>query len=201
MTSYTEKQMKTDFEEAMLIIAGAGFTYQQNNHYVLTLFPDSKNLGVCHKFGSNYYEIRLNQKYASVSCHDSIINTLIHEILHSFPDGMKHTGAWKDYTAIIYEKTGRKILRKGTKEECKEYNREKIGEVIKKNPNKVVYEIYCDNCNRRLETVQKKTQAVKHLLEYGKDNVRFYCPKCNSHNLSIKVVPYVSYVQKYLENI
>ena len=46
----------------------------------------------------------------------SIRNTLIHELLHTVPDGMRHTGAWKKWAKYVSSKTGYTIQRLGGEE-------------------------------------------------------------------------------------
>ena len=41
----------------------------------------------------------------------SIRNTIIHELLHTVPDGMRHTGAWKKWAKYVSQKTGHTIQR------------------------------------------------------------------------------------------
>ena len=41
----------------------------------------------------------------------SLRNTLIHELIHTVPDGMCHTGEWKKWAKYVSEKTGYNIQR------------------------------------------------------------------------------------------
>lgn len=43
----------------------------------------------------------------------SLRNTLIHELLHTVPDGLCHTGEWKKWAKYVSEKTGYVIQRVG----------------------------------------------------------------------------------------
>lgn len=199
MIEYTQKNFEKDFQEALEIVDKVGYNECMKNHYILILVPKMKSLGRCTFRGYGNYEIKLNQLYASTCPAENVINTLIHEILHSLPGGMKHTGEWKIYAETVYRKTGIKIQRLASSEECAPYRKEKTLMTIEKHPEKVVYSIYCDGCNRKLETVERRTKAVQHLLAHPTDNTRYYCPKCHSTHLSIKTLPYSDYMKAYLD--
>ena len=55
-----------------------------------------------------YIEI---SRYTLNNPEKSIRNTLIHELLHTVPDGMRHTGAWKKWAKYVSSKTGYTIQR------------------------------------------------------------------------------------------
>lgn len=77
-----------------------------------------RTLGRCCKRGSRkkYSEY---EYYIEISAHTlgntekSLRNTLIHELLHTVPDGMRHTGAWKKWAKYVSRKTGYTIQRLG----------------------------------------------------------------------------------------
>ena len=52
----------------------------------------------------------------------SLRNTLIHELIHTVPGGLCHTGQWKIWAKYVSEKTGYKIQRLGG-DETEEDNR------------------------------------------------------------------------------
>ena len=53
----------------------------------------------------------------------SLRNTLIHELIHTVPDGMCHTGEWKKWAKYVSEKTGYNIQRLSCDETEEDYAR------------------------------------------------------------------------------
>lgn len=54
----------------------------------------------------------INEKYTPTD--DGLINTMIHELLHTTPDGSGHTGMWKVYAEKVYSRYGIDIKRCGS---------------------------------------------------------------------------------------
>ena len=63
----------------------------------------------------------------------SLRNTLIHELIHTVPDGLCHTGEWKKWAKYVSEKTGYNIQRLSCDETEEDYarlaGRDVVGEV------------------------------------------------------------------------
>ena len=53
----------------------------------------------------------------------SLKNTLIHELIHTVPDGLCHTGEWKKWAKYVSEKTGYNIKRLDGDETEEDYAR------------------------------------------------------------------------------
>ena len=87
------------------------------------LIGTRRTLGRCCKRGgskshSEYeYYIEIS-RYTLNNPEKSIRNTLIHELLHTVPDGMRHTGAWKKWAKYVSSKTGYTIQRLGGEEKA-----------------------------------------------------------------------------------
>ena len=64
------------------------------------------------KYTEYDYYIEIS-RYTLNNPEKSIRNTLIHELLHTVPDGMRHTGAWKTWAKYVSSKTGYTIQRLG----------------------------------------------------------------------------------------
>ena len=67
------------------------------------------------KYTEYDYYIEIS-RYTLNNPEKSIRNTLIHELLHTVPDGMRHTGAWKKWAKYVSSKTGYTIQRLGGEE-------------------------------------------------------------------------------------
>ena len=80
------------------------------------LIGTRRTLGRCckregSKSHSEYeYYIEIS-RYTLNNPEKSIRNTLIHELLHTVPDGMCHTGEWKKWAKYVSQKTGHTIQR------------------------------------------------------------------------------------------
>lgn len=61
----------------------------------------------------------------------SLRNTLIHELLHTVPDGMRHTGEWKKWARYVSAKTGYNIQRCDGDETEEDRKRLRNGESLK----------------------------------------------------------------------
>ena len=87
------------------------------------LIGTRRTLGRCCKRGdskshSEYeYYIEIS-RYTLNNPEKSIRNTLIHELLHTVPDGMRHTGEWKKWAKYVSSKTGYTIQRLGGEEKA-----------------------------------------------------------------------------------
>lgn len=184
MKTYTMENFKEDFDEAQSIVDQCGLTETDEIEYHLELIPDASFLGQTHKIGYHNYIIRLNQLFAQSEEHSHVLNTVIHEILHSLKGGMCHTGIWKQYVAIVYAKTGIKITTKADSSRVSNYMECKTQFMLKKNPEKIVYQVICPNCGI-LNTLQRKSKQVIAITNNAKT---YRCCKCHSDDLKIKEI-------------
>lgn len=80
------------------------------------LIGSRRTLGRCCAKGSRKKYTEYDY-YIEISGHTlnnpekSLQNTLIHELLHTVPDGMCHTGEWKKWAKYVSQKTGHTIQR------------------------------------------------------------------------------------------
>ena len=68
----------------------ANYTLEINNKAL-------KRLGRCEAKGRNNYTIQINEFHNKLSPDTSVMNTLVHELLHSLPNCMNHGEMWKRY--------------------------------------------------------------------------------------------------------
>lgn len=104
---------------------------------------------------------------------DALMDTLIHEYLHSCPNCQCHTGMWKYYANMVNEKYHYNIQR------CTSYEEKGIEPAIA-NCN---WEVSCPNCNHKWGFA-RKSNAVKGALA----NHEMGCPICNKYSRGWKVV-------------
>ena len=70
-----------------------------------------KRLGRCKAEGGNRYVIQINEFHNKLSPETSVMNTLIHELLHSLPKCMNHGEIWKRYANMYNRAYGTTISR------------------------------------------------------------------------------------------
>lgn len=83
--------------------------------------------------------------------------TILHELLHSCPDGGSHTGAWKRYATLVNHAYGYDIKR------CTSYEEKGIVPVEKGIHYKYVYK--CKKCGQMIYR-QRKSNFTKHHKRY-----------------------------------
>lgn len=186
MTIYNYNDLKRDFQEAKSIVENAGLTEVTEISYHLLLVQQTSFLGLTHYNYFHNYTIKLNQLYANTASHDDIINTLVHEVLHSLKNGMNHKAPWKSYALIIKNKTGINITRcHAQTESIQNYRAEKKMSLIAKNPEKVVYNFTCLSCGNKF-SYQKQSKYVKRIMA-NPLNSGLRCSHCKGGTFSIEV--------------
>ena len=100
-----------------------------------------RNIKVYDKFKKHHIEIC---KWVMELNDDIIKNTIIHEIIHCFPECNNHGKMFKKYAKLINEKLNYNITRVGNKEE--DYQSSNI--MYKEEKIIYNYKIICENCNQ-----------------------------------------------------
>ncbi len=76
------------------------------------LIGTRRTLGRCRLQKNSEYNYYIEiSRYTLNNPEKSIRNTLIHELLHTVPHGMCHTGEWKKWAKYVSQKTGHTIQR------------------------------------------------------------------------------------------
>lgn len=133
-----------------------------------------KRYGQCKRIGNNYFEININKKFAQHCKIEDVKNTIVHEILHSLPNGMTHKGAWIRYANLVnYKLPHYHISRTSSYEEYK--NAKPIPKYI----------VYCPHCEGKQWGYYKAGEVVKNLL--GKNYRHYRCPHCKQEDLQVKI--------------
>ena len=131
--------------------------------------------GLCKKTGPFAFEIQIaeclltDDRISETNCKE----TIIHEILHTCPKCMNHTGKWKEYAALLNEAYGYNIKRVKSTAEMGVEKRE-----VKRQPVKYAFE--CKKCGQRIER-KKECKFTKYYKSYG-------CGICGCKKAFIKVV-------------
>jgi len=98
---------------------------------------------------------------------DIIIQTLLHELIHTMDGCFNHGKTFKYYASIINNKYGYHISRTT--------DSSKYG--VELPEQKFKYEIWCNVCNKRVARYKRETRIVKLIERDGGSNVRCNCCK------------------------
>ena len=136
-------------------------------HYIVVFNERAiKRYGQCRRLGNNYFEININKKFTQHCKIEDVKNTIVHEILHSLPNGMNHKGQWSYYANIVNYKLPHYHI---TRTNCYEGYAE-----TKPVPK---YVVYCPHCGKEWKRY-RKSEMVNNIL---KGNSRkFHCPDCKT---------------------
>lgn len=122
--------------------------------------------GICKRYrGKGYCTIEVSESLFQLD-DDAVINTLIHEILHTFKDTNGHKGKWKVYADEISKNTKYKITR------------------LADSSNIIIdykYQITCKNCG----LIKNNHRLSKNKINQYKDK-KIECPKCKYNEFIIK---------------
>ena len=117
---------------------------------------------VYNRFKKHHIEI---SKWVMELNDDIIKNTIIHEIIHCFPNCNNHGKMFQEYASFISKKLGYNIKTLGNKEEdFKESNLE-----YKENLSTYKYKIICKGCGAIIYRQRLKKNLIK----------KYRCGKCN----------------------
>lgn len=140
-----------------------GITYSVNTRA-------TSRWGQCRYDGkTKSYSINISNVLVDPSTVSGLKNTIIHELLHSVPNGMGHTGEWKKFATIVNNHYGYDIKRVNTSVEK--------GVELKNNDNSK-YVFICEGCGQ----IIRRNRRSKFV-----DNPQNYkCGKCGGKFKQIK---------------
>lgn len=153
----------------------SNYTLELNNRAL-------KRLGRCETKSGNRYVIQINEFHNKLSPETSVMDTLIHELLHSLPKCMNHGEIWKRYANKYNSVYGTTISRTspldGNYKIFKEEMEKKKGNTQHKNHS--VYsdgkhKVTCSKCNKSWY-YERAGKIVKLAMQHKKLN----CPHCGS---------------------
>ena len=125
--------------------------------------------GICttrrYPSGQYRYNIEIAKWLIDTKNEDAIINTIIHEYLHTIDPKAHHGGAWKKYANLVSKKTQYKIQRVSSYEE-KQILEEQID---------YKYKSVCQDCGK----VYYNNRMCKFIKNRGEG---YHCGSCKGHN-------------------
>ena len=113
-----------------------------------------KRLGRCEAKSGNRYVIQINEFHNKLSPDTSVMNTLVHELLHSLPNCMNHGEMWKRYANM--------------------YNRAYGTTISRLSPLEGDYKIFKEEIDKQRGHTQHKNHSV-----YSDGKHKITCSKCN----------------------
>lgn len=150
---------------------GVQFTHSPSDYKLVINERALKRLGRCtlKKDNNNhfYYEIQINKFHNELSPRQDIMDTLIHEIIHSLPNCMNHGKIWAAIASKYNKAYNTSIYR--TSKGSDAYN----NFVKSKEQQKSSYSLSCSSCGRKW-SYKRKTKLIKLVLN-GK---KIKCPYC-----------------------
>lgn len=122
--------------------------------------------GRCRKIRGkkNSYAIEISERLMNFGSPEGILNTMLHELLHTCPRCFNHKQPWKNYAEAVYNKYGINVKRT---------NNEQEKGMDTSNPKEKGYKyvVKCEKCG--LEQFHKKeTKVIKNIKAYQ-------CSKCH----------------------
>lgn len=124
----TDARINRMLSECGDLLKGLGVPISESVCPEVTLTGSTSSYGRCCTRGSKkryseydyYIEI---SGYTLENTEKSLRNTLIHELIHTVPGGLCHTGQWKRWADYVSEKTGYKIQHYGGDETSRDEER------------------------------------------------------------------------------
>ena len=146
-------------EECLQEVLSAGILPGNISSWTINTRAKSR-WGLCKKKGDSY-EISISDSLLSDErvSEKACKTTIIHEILHTCKDSMKHTGNWKKYAEIMNAKYGYDIKRVSS-------GSEKGVEDYKVKHRAVKYKYRCRRCGQII-TKSRKCKFTRYYRNYG----------------------------------
>lgn len=143
-----------------------------DENYYLMIKRGKKIIKQYYVFKVHHIEI---SKWVMQLDENIIKNTIMHEIIHCFPNCNNHGIEFKKYATYINQKLGYNITRLGNKEDdFKKSNLEYTGKEIKYN-----YKIICTKCGQVIYRQRLKSRFIDN-YRCGKCGGSLKLTKCNS---------------------
>lgn len=137
----------------------------------ITIKPkaSTRTLGLCTRVNRGIFKIELNPVlFQDNASEDIIIQTLLHEYIHTVDGCFNHGKQFKYYADIINRKYNYHISRTT--------DSSSFGVVIPKTEYK--YEIWCNVCNRPVAYYKRRTSVVEAIEHDGGQTCR--CNRCHT---------------------
>lgn len=137
--------------------------------------------GRCTSIGNMCYKIEISNALLDDSVTwESALNTMIHELLHAYPNRMCHTGEWKRCAELVNKEYYPLYNIKRTSSAAE------LGVNLENQLANYRYAVSCDRCGAK-SYFKKRTKVVQYLSTHD-NNTSYRCAKCGAHNLTVTVL-------------
>lgn len=128
--------------------------YQRPENF--TVNTRARRWGQCQKVNGKYY-ININATLLDErNGDDGLINTLLHELLHTCPNCMNHGSIWKNYAEKVRRAYGYDIKRTSDQEE-----KQVTTGNLNYREREYKYFIYCEKCGKLIERKKRKCDVTE----------------------------------------
>lgn len=155
----SQKDMNTLLEEAISQVEDAGIPVDSNKiESKLTITRATRTFGRCQEIGGGVFSIGIS-KYYKDNDKKEVMETLVHEVLHTVEGCFNHGTLWKRYAGLMNKKHGYDISRTSSRQMDNLMKEEVFKSIYK-------YSIDCDKCGRSTLR-QRKSKIVKNPENYS----------------------------------
>ena len=176
---YSFQDFQSDFNYCYKQLVAIFPEINKNKYNLIFNYTALKRLGQCSYKGPNKYEIQLNYHFAQICDVSAVRNTIMHELLHSLKDCMKHTGRWKIAANKINHEYNYHISRTSLYSDYHDFR-------LDAKPKTKKYRIQCQDCGR-ISEYYKCSKIVKELMRNPK-STNFWCKRCSCHHFTLTIL-------------
>lgn len=171
---YTTCEIWKEIQNCLQIIEEVLHIDTKDYHYETKISSRMTNtLGYCHRNFDKNYTIVISAAFLSHANAQTVHDTIMHEVLHSMPNGMNHGPVWKAYAAKICTNYPQYTITRTT---C-DY---KYKNFLDSSPTINKYTLVCNKCNHEWHY-----QRLSKTLRTCNDG-HHICPYCG--NKSFKLI-------------
>ena len=157
-------------DQAYEVLNELKIPYADKDEISFDISNTRRNYGDCTAEGGGYFKIRIAKRVLSTYDDKTVLQTIIHEILHTSAWGDGHRGKWKKYAKKVSDNTEYKIQRCATKEEVK---------IVNDHDTDYLFKIVCNKCHAEWKLC-RATKVVRACVK-GKA----YCSYCKSKKFTV----------------
>lgn len=156
--------------KAMEMLDAIGIKY--GNVTEVTVNNRMKNWGQCvlHCSDSTYFTIEINRNLVEADGgEDGLMNTMLHELLHTAAWAHNHGGLWLRYAEEVHKAYGYNIKKCSSEEDkgIADYMKQKRAAEAAARISKR-YQVYCPECDSVLESRERLCKFTREVIEGNK---------------------------------
>lgn len=146
-------------------LAEVGYDLSKNHYEYRFSSRMKKRLGHCERIGRDTYEIVINEDYFKQASDKIVINTIMHEHIHSIPGCMNHKEKFKMVGNIVNNRFGYNIQRCTNTQGEYDYSQA------------YKYKFICTECDASWRYIRRP--------KFAKNLSKCICPHCKTHTIKL----------------